>query len=1150
MTAPITRPDVESILGQLKDFQRDTVEYVFRRMYTDADATNRFLVADEVGLGKTHVARGLIAKAVDHLWDRVDRIDVIYICSNADIARQNIGRLNITGRDDFASASRMTLLPTLLHDIQRKRLNFISFTPGTSFQLKHAAGWAEERVLLYWLLQRAWNVRGVAPMNLLQGRVSDADRFRDWIDWYGSEKQIDETLSEAFGEALADHIERDRVAGRPDLRTRFDELCRAFSYKRKITNIPEQERLEQNRLIGDLRATLAATCVRALQPDIVVLDEFQRFKSLLGGEDDASLLAQELFNFEGKDGRARTLLLSATPYKMYTVTDEATDEDHYSDFLETLAFLQNDKAATARVHGILQSYRRALMRLTADGSSRMAELKGQLEIELRRVMARTERLAASADRNGMLSEVSNGAVTLEPRDVGSYRTLQEVARHVEHHDTMEFWKASPYLLNFMTEYKLKENVKAALANGQGHVLAECIAADQHFLLPRKVVDGRAPVNPPHPRLRWLLSDTIGKGLWQLLWLPPSLPYYELGTPFAKLASGVTKRLIFSAWRVVPRTIAALLSHEAERLMLRDLLEGRRSLEQARTRASQPLRFARSTDGRPVGMPVLALLYPSVALARLGDPLAIAGEMKQSDRLPPLAAVLAEARHRIEVALAPIIRRRSRPGGAADESWYWAAPVLLDLALTPTTARRWLDRPKLSAQWASEEHDPRTGDGHEHSAWKEHVAQLTDFAHRAGQLGPAPADLADVLALLAVAGPAVAALRALARVAGSDRAIEDVSVRDAAGTVAWGIRNLFNLPEVTGLIRQLNGEEPYWQRVLEYAAAGGLQAVLDEYAHILPESLGLITAAPEEIAKRVAGEMRQAIGVRAARVKADGFDIPKDGTATTLRAENLRARFAARFGEGDEDDGSDGLTAAKRGADTETRSAQLRRAFNSPFWPFVLATTAVGQEGLDFHHYCHAVVHWNLPSNPVDLEQREGRVHRYKGHAVRRNVARRLGPAVLASRPVDPWAWLFERARAGRPADASDVVPYWVYAVDGGATIERHVPALPLSRDLERLADLRRTLAVYRMVFGQPRQDELLDYLLRRMSRDEAVQHLDMLRIDLAPRAATAGIERIAIDRITPDAPVELSIQVEPAVDAVFPTIVYDAVSYTPSKLAQ
>jgi len=30
---------------------------------------------------------------------------------------------------------------------------------------------------------------------------------------------------------------------------------------------------------------------------------------------------------------------------------------------------------------------------------------------------------------------------------------------------------------------------------------------------------------------------------------------------------------------------------------------------------------------------------------------------------------------------------------------------------------------------------------------------------------------------------------------------------------------------------------------------------------------------------------------------------------------------------------------------------------------VLVSTSVGQEGLDFHHYCHAITHWNLPSNP-------------------------------------------------------------------------------------------------------------------------------------------------------------------------------------------
>ena len=99
---------------------------------------------------------------------------------------------------------------------------------------------------------------------------------------------------------------------------------------------------------------------------------------------------------------------------------------------------------------------------------------------------------------------------------------------------------------------------------------------------------------------------------------------------------------------------------------------------------------------------------------------------------------------------------------------------------------------------------------------------------------------------------------------------------------------------------------------------------------------------------------------------------------------MRVRFALRFGRDGTDD-----------ANVLQRSDAVRSAFNSPFWPFVLSSTSVGQEGLDFHQYCHAVVHWNLPANPVDLEQREGRVHRYKGHAVRKNVAARQRQACAA-----------------------------------------------------------------------------------------------------------------------------------------------------------
>ena len=63
------------------------------------------------------------------------------------------------------------------------------------------------------------------------------------------------------------------------------------------------------------------------------MDEFQRFKDLLDadGEDPAAELANAIFNHPD----ARVLLLSATPYKMYTLPDEPEGDDHYTDFLRT-----------------------------------------------------------------------------------------------------------------------------------------------------------------------------------------------------------------------------------------------------------------------------------------------------------------------------------------------------------------------------------------------------------------------------------------------------------------------------------------------------------------------------------------------------------------------------------------------------------------------------------------------------------------------------------------------------------------------------------------------------------------------------------------------------------------------------------------------
>jgi hypothetical protein len=384
-------------------------------------------------------------------------------------------------------------------------------------------------------------------------------------------------------------------------------------------------------------------------------------------------------------------------------------------------------------------------------------------------------------------------------------------------------------------------------------------------------------------------------------------------------------------------------------------------------------------------------------------------------------------------------------------------------------------------------DAWSSDPEERKGWLDHVSHAAEFAlGKARPEGRVPDDLPALLALMALAGPATCSLRTLAYTLGVSST--DPSLRHSAGRIAWGFRSLFNTPEVIALIRGTNGAEPYWRRVLEYCAAGCLQSVLDEYVHMLVESEGLIEASAASASKRLADRIASVAGLRAATPGLDWIRVSTPGRLT-IENQRARARFAMRYGD-------------ERGGEQEEaqlRKEVVRAAFNSPFWPFVLVTTSLGQEGLDFHPYCHAVVHWNLPSNPVDLEQREGRVHRYKGHAVRKNVANLVSKnGYMASPGVNPWPDLFNNA-AKHSDRTSEIIPYWVFSTEDGAYIERHVLTLPLSREAARLPALLSSVAVYRMVFGQPRQEDLLEHLKRTIPGQELARISSELSIDLEPR---------------------------------------------------
>ena len=62
--------------------------------------------------------------------------------------------------------------------------------------------------------------------------------------------------------------------------------------------------------------------------------------------------------------------------------------------------------------------------------------------------------------------------------------------------------------------------------------------------------------------------------------------------------------------------------------------------------------------------------------------------------------------------------------------------------------------------------------------------------------------------------------------------------------------------------------------------------------------------------------------------------------------------------------------------------------------------------------------------------------------------------------------------------------------------------IPLSKDVDRAEALRRSLAVYRMAFGQCRQDDLVKYLQHYLTVEQINRAVVELRIDLTPTPST------------------------------------------------
>ena len=1064
----------QTIMSGLKDFQQATVNRI-DQLYRNGQM--RILVSDEVGLGKTLIARGTIAKLARIQKEAHDKlVKVVYICSNVAIAEQNLNKLRITSelKAENAGYSRLSMQHLNIFmqendpDLLDRYIQLIPLTPDTSFRMTTGAGTVAERALMFAILKRIpeiWDYE-------YQLEVTMKDVAYSAWDWYKNDYEnkvviCDERSKNRYLKYMIKQATSLLKNKQPDGKSLLTELSEHCQNVRASHN----KRIQCNELIGKLRIMFAQISLDKLEPDLVIMDEFQRFKYLIASDEESEtgLLAKKFFSTD----KVRMLLLSATPYKMYSTLEEIDEtqvDEHYSEFFDVMDFLNVSEEEKENFRTVWSDYSVKLKEITKGGTT-IIEAKNAAEDAMYNHICRTERISAKESADIIDDSDVKLPLDVMEQDIMSYiqgqQLLEEIA--ASFNIPVDYVKSAPYLLSFMKDYQLKRHIEKYFKERPDEVSK---LNKDTFWLKKQPIDRFEKIPSNNARLERVMAHTFKDNAEQLLWVPPSLPYYEPQGVY-KNAENFSKTLVFSSWEMVPRMIAGMLSYESERKTKGKLAKIQNDNDAHYFYAGEKryphalLNFSVSL-GSPKAMTLFCLMYPSKFLASCYNPVDCYNR----------GLKLKDIEKEIKAKISAKLDKYDAPKfGASDARWYYLAPLLLD---GPGYVSTWLDGGENLSVFDEDDDRSKTQKG-----FKTHLETLRTLYRETNygktiKLGRKPADLVDVLTDMAIASPAICVHRTYEKYALHFTSFASY----LPSQIAKIFINRMNTPEATAIVKLAAGkknDDAHWENVLTYCKYGNLQAMFDEYAHLITNGLDK----DESLIRRLHETIRDGMNIRTTSYTIDtlpSFKAKINGKKDS--SISLRTHFAVAFTKGD-------------GKDKDVdRKKTVRNAFNSPFRPFVLASTSIGQEGLDFHNYCRRIVHWNLPSNPIDLEQREGRINRFECLAIRQNVAKRYGDM---SFKVNVWNELFEtavREEKAKSGGSSDLIPYWgLTESENMLKIERIVPMYPFSRDGIAYERLIKILSLYRLTLGQARQEELLEYIFNNC---ENTDDMKKLFINLSP----------------------------------------------------
>jgi hypothetical protein len=1000
---------------QAKPFQRATANAALDA-FARSGGARRFLVADEVGLGKTIVARTIIAEMMRRR--RGKPLVVFYVSSNLTIAHQNRRRLLEVLPDEndqkraAAPADRLTLAANPKLRPTHPRLRLYTLTPDTSVPLyrgKGGAGRVSERALIFRLLvSRFPSLRRTLKQLCRGARLTD----QTWCDALNEHATLPgmRKLRGLFFSCLARHT---KLKPRPVSAETLEEAIRQHS---------------RSRLLGAFRSALALAALAQVRPHLVIFDEFQKFRPMVQCDTQVDPVARAVRG-EGSR-RAALLLLSATPYRLYTShADDKAGPSHHEEFYELIRFLfPNDAAEPSAVKTSLREFG-AEMQLQTPDFSKLASLREEIQTILRAVMSRTER-ASSAD--GQLKCVQPEA-TLAPEDLRVFKDWVERLREPQH-----LARSRTQLTGYAVPYWWSVPLPAQML-GPSYVAWKAIDPARRGDEPRLRIGDRNQLRPrswPHPQLR-LLSEKILP--WQRLalpWIAPSLRWWDLDGPWAAQGAAGGKLLIFSRFKAVPPALASLLSFGLESELAS---HGDTYL---RTGQAQPLQLRRNWLALP------ALFFPAPTLIERTDP--------RRDHVTSLSEVKRSMRQQV-LTLVKALGIRVRRSEHARPLWRLVAGLerRRELVEPDTPLPNWTDlrRALLVAAGAPGQ--------------RELMLELLRRWQRDTETGLTEITEAEVavLARFALAGPGVVLGRALMRFDSNCLSRDRFT---ALVQTSWnGLRIYLNNAWFQSALSRRG--QTYSDAILDAVTAGNLESVLDEHFWIS-------TQLDADALPRALRDLQQALGLHVGRHQI---------YETSERKFSLRCHAAVPFADAK-------MESAASGAVETLRTDDLRRAFNTPFWPHVLATTSMGQEGLDFHVWCRQLLHWDLCHSPLDLEQREGRIQRFGGLSTRTTLSGQFADRIAFGPGKSPWQLLAELAEQEVTNDASGLSPWWGRDGEG---IERHVVNLLHSRHCQRFEELSRLRFLYRLALGQPHQQDFIKSVSRlpRDGRERFALHLSAWR---------------------------------------------------------